>query len=529
MKRVAKNNLFFTAASSLIESGGEMHHSSKQGELYYRLVDLALRKGLSKAQLCDTGNKLIAMTDHALDMRQTEAAERISEILINAPLPREYEQIGQYYKAVCVMRSGDYIAPRLMLEQVAESSITPLKYRIRALNSLAGNYLYFGDLKEALNLNLEAANTASTPYGCDLFASITFQSSVAVIKSIEDDHRGALDDLESLFPFVRLLAMDRPSSLYNYRNSLALELAEAGRIEEAQHNCRIILSSPLAHLYPEWHETAEEVAQKARRASHSLVAISSAPYDAAHFNAVNHTDQSSIASETDRQSRAGALDEILSSLPVQIASRRAMRDLPADEQLSRLAKFVRDLGLCDPSLYPVEEGESPCSSPSKRQEKPDRIDIESQSDLEKIINLWANHEITPEEFAAIMLALADCKNYPLFEDVSFRMSRYTFLESDDCTKSEYEWRRKVAREIDLDSLDLEKTIRLWFMGNITPDQLGSIIVQLGDCPDANERSRIIDRLVHYAFLEATTSEAMSEEAWRRKMKAMVNPIVGATA
>ncbi len=529
MKKVAKNSLFFTAASSLIESGGEMHHLSKQQELYYRLLDLALIKGLSKAQSCEIGNKLIAMADHALDMRRTEEAERISEILINAPLPREYEQIGRYYQAMCAMRHGDYPESRAMLECVAEASSMPLKYRARALQALAANYHDSGKSNEALRFCLEAANTALLRHGHDLFASATSQWMVAMLKSIDGDHWGALEDIESLFPFVQMLAMDRPFYLYSYRNSLALELAEAGRIEEAQHNCRIILSSPLAHLNPEWSETAEEVDEKARRASHSLVAISSiASESAAHVNSGN-LDQSSSASTTDRETDARKLAVISSSLPVQIASRRRMRNLPPDDKLSHIAKLVRDLGLCDPALYPAEEGDSPCRDQSDKAEKPGLIDIESQSDLERIITLWANHEITPEEFAAVLLTMADCKDYFRFEGVSLRMAKYAFAESDDSTRSEQEWRRKVAREIDLESIDLEKTIRLWFMGNITPDQLGSVIVQLDACTDADKRSQIIDRLVHCAFLEADKSEKMSEESWRRKIKTLIKPIVNLTA
>ncbi len=284
MKRVATNNLFFTASSSLIDFGGEIHHPSKQEGLYYHLLDLALIKGFSKAQLCDMGNKLIAMADHDLDMRQAEAAEYVSEVLINAPLPREYGQIGRYYQAMCVMRRGDYIASRAMFERLAGASIVPLKYRARALQALAANYHDSGDCRESLRFHLEAVHAASPRHGCDLFANTISQLMVAVIKSIEGDHRGALADFEALFPFVRMLAIDRPFYLYSYRNSLALELAEAGRIEEALSNCRIILSSPLAHLNPEWSETQQEILSKTTEPQRSDMVFPNFSLDA-HFPA----------------------------------------------------------------------------------------------------------------------------------------------------------------------------------------------------------------------------------------------------
>lgn len=519
MKMVATNNLFFTGSSSLLEFGGEMHHLSKQGELYYHLIDLALIKGFSKAQLCDMGDKLIAMADHALDMRQTEAAERISEILVNAPLPREYRQIGRYYQAMCVMRRGDYIASRAILEQLAESPITPFKYRTRALNSLGANYFYVGDLNEYSRFNLEAACASSSRYGYDLFTSIMSLWAVAMIKSIEGDHRGALADFESLFPFVRMLAMERPFYLYSYRNSLALELAEAGRIEEAQNNCRIILSSSLAHLNPEWSETAEEVAQKARRASHSIVAISSAPSEsAAHFDAADNPDEASKASGSDR-------------LPPELCNLAIAQKLyllkktgwawGLDKEM--LDRMMKSTGVADIDSQCC--GHTHHQDPSDRPHEPQQIDIESESDLEFLIRLWSNEEIDPALFAATYMALDACKDRFRCDQIVDRIARLAFLESPECSQLQKEWLSKVENLVDLQSLDdLEEKVRLWFNNEGMQAEIAAVILSWHMCKDDALRSETSRRLVRFAFLASPDSEDMSEDEWREKVKAMVKPI-----
>jgi hypothetical protein len=55
---------------------------------------------------------------------------------------------------------------------------------------------------------------------------------------------------------------------YDYLNSLAVELAETGRIEEAKDAIGIALRSPFADRYPNWTATRGEIADKERRTSY---------------------------------------------------------------------------------------------------------------------------------------------------------------------------------------------------------------------------------------------------------------------
>jgi hypothetical protein len=96
----------------------------------------------------------------------------------------------------------------------------------------------------------------------------------AVIRGIEGDHHGALEDLERLFPLIRVASRERPDVFYDYQNSLAVELANVGRFEEARHASEIALASPFANAYPEWRETRREIELGERRPSRAAVSFS---------------------------------------------------------------------------------------------------------------------------------------------------------------------------------------------------------------------------------------------------------------
>ncbi len=55
-------------------------------------------------------------------------------------------------------------------------------------------------------------------------------------------------------------------------NSYAVELGEAGRIEEAANISKIVLASPFAFAYPEWRETGQELALKGYK-SRSVISV----------------------------------------------------------------------------------------------------------------------------------------------------------------------------------------------------------------------------------------------------------------
>jgi hypothetical protein len=71
----------------------------------------------------------------------------------------------------------------------------------------------------------------------------------------------------------------QPYAYYDYLNTLAVELGEVGRLEEARNASRIALATRFASAYPEWRETREEIELRGYRAARSTVAVSQRSFD----------------------------------------------------------------------------------------------------------------------------------------------------------------------------------------------------------------------------------------------------------
>jgi tetratricopeptide (TPR) repeat protein len=191
------------------------------------------------------GERLIDEAENAQAFRQTDKLEELSSILCNFPL-REYRPIGQYYLAWCSCRKNQGAVQTF--EQVIETST---RYRARALLDLGTSIAGKGEFNSALKYYQQAIR-----YAHDHRALTQAIRSVAAVKGIEGFHNQALKDFERIAPIVR---HSPPIEKYQYLNSLAVELKEVGRITEARNMCRIVLASPYAFAYPEWHQTAEEL------------------------------------------------------------------------------------------------------------------------------------------------------------------------------------------------------------------------------------------------------------------------------
>jgi hypothetical protein len=178
--------------------------------------------------------------------RQTEQLETIAEVLSNLPL-QEYKLKGQYYLAWCGYRGGQ--DTRRDFELVVETSDA---FRDKGLISLAGLEIARKDYASAIKYYEEAIKWAKSPA-----TLITAVRSIAIYKSDCGNHKEALHDLEILYPLVRYAD---PIAYFQYLNSLACELGEAGRVKEALKVCQITLASPFINAYPEWRETGQDLA-----------------------------------------------------------------------------------------------------------------------------------------------------------------------------------------------------------------------------------------------------------------------------
>ena len=272
MQTTANISLVLTGVSSLKRSA-DLKTAISYGGFYQQLALELVSGVLTNEVLQGLGNRLVLLAEQAHAFRKSDILEQMSQILMTAPLSNEYEAIGLYYKALSIHRlgRGDTEQAARLLEQSAENA--PCRYRVRAMISLGSDSLQKGDNQAALSLYRGAARFVSSNNVGDLYSTVHTHKMIATLSGEEGNHRGALSLLEKLFPLAHHIRTLQPHVYYDYMNSLAVELCEVGRLEEARNVSRIVLASPFAPAYPEWRETSTEIALRGRRASRATVAV----------------------------------------------------------------------------------------------------------------------------------------------------------------------------------------------------------------------------------------------------------------
>jgi len=270
MQTAASSNLVLTDLFSFSKFG-DLQKQFSHGGFYQQIISGLIRGAFGKQTLTELVNGLVALVRQAYAVRQIRVVEEGCQLLLNLPIGREYESVGRYYQALCIYRRGQPTEARVLLEKVAGE--LPLRFRARALLAVAATYHDGGDLKSFLLLNVEASRAATSSDLRDLQTFVRSQRHLAMLKSMEGDHRGALSDLENVLPLARAVGRWQPHLIYEHLNSFAIELCEVGRLEEARNVSRIVLASPFADAYPESRETQEEIELCGRGASRSTVAV----------------------------------------------------------------------------------------------------------------------------------------------------------------------------------------------------------------------------------------------------------------
>ncbi len=276
MQTTAKRSRFLIKSPSL-KLSTDLLIASKQGEFYQLFTQGLIRGVHTKQVLTDLGNKLVAFAEYAYQIRQMETLEQVSNILLGIPLDREYESIGYYYQALCIKRQGQVIEARALFERVAEKA--PLRYKARAMQSLGITFVQSNDFQVALPLFTEVGKVLKHCGVIDPLIAIPTQQAIAVLKSIDGDHRGAFAYLKNMLPLFHSAGPVYLPMYYAYLNSLAVEMAELGQLEEARYLSNIVLASPYAFAYPEWRETSDDIDRKAYRSPRSFVPLNYRPLD----------------------------------------------------------------------------------------------------------------------------------------------------------------------------------------------------------------------------------------------------------
>jgi tetratricopeptide (TPR) repeat protein len=270
MQTAANRNRFPTGCSSKVGLADSEIAVSRVDLLRHIVTSHLAQTVHSKEAFVKLTNELIRYAEQAYVMRDVEALDEVSHILMNLPIDAA-RQIGRYYYSLAIYRKGQRDEADALLKTIADEG--PITYRARAIQTLGANHHAHGQLDEALRFQLEALRVASDRNAHGLQTTLMARWVISTIKSQDGDHRASLSDFRDLSPLVNLLAKQKPFYFYAYCNSVAVELGELDHIAEAEATLSVALASPYAPAYPNWAETRQELEAKRTSATPSFVAI----------------------------------------------------------------------------------------------------------------------------------------------------------------------------------------------------------------------------------------------------------------
>jgi tetratricopeptide (TPR) repeat protein len=290
----------------------------------YQEIGQNLIRGLRTNQaLAELAARLASVADDAYLIRQFDVVDYVGRLLVNLPLSPQLESVGHYYQALTLNRAthGDLVGAGSVFQRVADSA--PPRYRARAMLALGANSLRVGDHQGAIPFYREVTRIAKRDRIFDPMTLYTAGRMIAVIKGMNGYHLDAVAYLEGMVPLVRMASSLQPYAYYDYLNTLAVELGEVGRIDQARRASEIAIASPFARAYPEWRETFEDIEAKSQRSSRSMVGVRQP------------------ISETDEDTRSHSLKKTDNLLRLPVPEPRApagRADYPRDSQ-ARVLNF----------------------------------------------------------------------------------------------------------------------------------------------------------------------------------------------
>jgi hypothetical protein len=366
----------------------------------------------------ELGAKLVRYAEHCYIFRKVERAEETARLLINIPL-RQYQLIGQYYLGWCEYVRGFDV--KSAFEHIAEYA--PLQYRARAMHTLAALAARGSDSVSELRWIVESMKVSPSLEG--------FRG-MAIMKAREGFHNSSIKDLETCMPFARYAD---PLSYYDYLNSYAVELSEAGRLYEARNISRIVLASPFAPAYPEWRDTAEDL----KPANRSFISVPLIEY--------RHVKARPPATETEKQKPASVVSfpPLKEAPPPQKPERlspREINELTASQKRELILTAIRT----SPALESDYDKMLVMVGLLKTGPTDKVLDLEDDALLDDMMVEWSN-QIEPEELAAVLSALRDCDDSLRQRDIFDRMIRIAFEQTQLCGVTEEQWRLRFERRL----------------------------------------------------------------------------------
>jgi tetratricopeptide (TPR) repeat protein len=398
---------------------------SKHARFYQELV-----RGIKNYH--QLGNRLIELGEQAHAFRQFKQVKEIGLVLSNIPI-KEYQTVGYYFLAVAANENGngDQQHAKKLYEVVANNAIG--KYEGKAILSLAAVACNTKDYESQLHYLVETLK-AST----DLSTLVKGRLGIAIYKSVEGFHRQSLKDLENLYPLARL---SHPVVFFDYLNSLAVELGEAGRKYEARNVIQHVIASPFASVYPEWQETAQE----SKEPNRSFISVSrSAPkIERKHVKI-----EPEPLPEPEQEER-----------PADILPFTRPKEAPPPPKPERIPQDILDhMSVSQKSQLVISLVQSKTLSSYgynkmlasvgmvKRGASAKEIELDDLAFMADLISEWCNL-IDPRLFIGVISALRDCDDRVRRTNIMDNMISEAIRQTDDSIESEEECRRKYERRL----------------------------------------------------------------------------------
>jgi tetratricopeptide (TPR) repeat protein len=384
------------------------------------LTILSSKVGIERTRLY----QLVDLAERCYCLKDAQGQRELGLLLQKFPPP--FDLVGNYYEAIYLNQANLFDEARKRLERVYEHG--PMLYRAKALLSLGAVEQRSGNLDEAMTLRLQASRV-DIPN-----VAVEAQIGIASLLSACGDHRHAVKNLEQFLPLARMINRDTPL-YYDYLNSFAVELNDAGRTEEARNVINLVLSTPYVNHYSNWIDTGKEVYRKSYRSS--MVSAPKIRFE--------RPDQE-LEHETETQPASVLSFPKLAEAPQPEKPQRVraqeLDDMTPVEKREMILAAVRSGAILDSEydkmmfmLGLVKNG------PAEK-----IIDLEDETVLTELIIDWA-HLIEPEELAAVMSALRDCTDDYRRTNIMDSIIRKAFEYSRTCNITEAEWRLKVERRL----------------------------------------------------------------------------------
>jgi tetratricopeptide (TPR) repeat protein len=232
---------------------------AKSAELYQVLL-----RGIDN--YWQLGHRLTQLAEQAHAFRQFDKLKELAFMLSNIPI-KDYQAVGNYFLAVATNRKGAGNQEEAQRRFELAVDTAPDAYKAKASSSLGAMSARRSDFDAAYYHYREAVKIGKLSA-----TGLHAIKAISVLKALEGDHPRALKDLENILPVLKYTP---PHIHFDILNSLAVELAEAGRKPEARDIARTVMASPFAFAYPEWRETAETL--KVAKRSSVVMNLSPAP------------------------------------------------------------------------------------------------------------------------------------------------------------------------------------------------------------------------------------------------------------